>query len=738
MTLPTGYTSALSYAWGEEVVVHLSAPDLVSIDVVRFVDRPRDGAYDAATERVVSLGEVLPGAQSLPAGSFVDCGLVAEPIDTVTMCAWIWPTSQSRGAQPAIALVAGAVSVALVCCLERGAGLQAVDEDHLVSELWSDRPLRRRQWAFVAAGFERRGAAFVYATPAGASATPARASGSWPAPGVRFDRILLAGRPGSDPARCRLDGKLARPSLFAHALNAEALEAVKAGRGPRPLASWELGGDAATNRVAGRGSASNGVVQQRPTRAVTGPSWDGTAIAPAARPEHYDAIHFHRDDLDDSGWPSTASWTVPRGLDSGVCGIRIRAEGHDDVLPFALRRPSGPGPGIALLLPTFSYLAYANEHYMLDEARRAAIGLDLERALAAGWDYERRVTEVLRSAPLLSLYDLHADGSGTCYSSPLRPLLTVRGTHRKLSLGFGAPHQFSADLGLVGWLRRRGTAHDVITDHDLDRLGHEALERYHVLITGSHPEYWSAAMLDALEAFQARGGRVVYLGGNGLYWVTSRAHDSNTIEVRRGHCGTRNWTSEPGETTHSTTGEPGGIWRLRGRPPQQTVGVGFTAQGYLTAAPYRRLPAAADPRAAWLFAEVPDDAPIGTRGAILGAAAGYEIDRSDTNLGTPPHALRIATSAGGHGADYHCAVEETPELHHAIDGTRSKLVRADLVFFEGPQGGATFATGSIAWAGALDLASEDPAVSRITANVIDRFVKPDPFHVPEPGLTPQY
>ena len=72
----------------------------------------------------------------------------------------------------------------------------------------------------------------------------------------------------------------------------------------------------------------------------------------------------------------------------------------------------------------------------------------------------------------------------------------------------------------------------------------------------------------------------MYLGGNGFYWVTSvdptRPH---MIEVRRGMGGTRAWNSAPGRAYHSTTGEMGGLWRHRGKAPNQLAGIGFSSHG---------------------------------------------------------------------------------------------------------------------------------------------------------------
>ena len=52
------------------------------------------------------------------------------------------------------------------------------------------------------------------------------------------------------------------------------------------------------------------------------------------------------------------------------------------------------------------------------------------------------------------------------------------------------------------------------------------------------------------------------------------------------------------------------------------------------------------------------------------------------------------------------------------------------VFFETPGGGAVFSTGSIAWAGSLCHDGYDNNVSRMTENVLGRFIDAAPFPVP--------
>ena len=127
-------------------------------------------------------------------------------------------------------------------------------------------------------------------------------------------------------------------------------------------------------------------------------------------------------------------------------------------------------------------------------------------------------------------------------------------------------------------------------------------------------------MLDALEAYLAGGGRLMYLGGNGFYWVTGMdAEYPHVVEVRRGYSGTKSWESAPGEVYQTTSGEPGGLWRYRGRNPNKLTGVGFAAQGWGGAAGYQRLEASRDPRAAWVFEGIGEDEIIGEFGHIWAA-----------------------------------------------------------------------------------------------------------------------
>ena len=140
-----------------------------------------------------------------------------------------------------------------------------------------------------------------------------------------------------------------------------------------------------------------------------------------------------------------------------------------------------------------------------------------------------------------------------------------------------------------------------------------------------------------------------------------------------------------------------------------------------------RGPDSFDPRAAFIFEGVGAEEPIGEFGLMTGGAAGIEIDRAEPALGTPPHALVVASSAGLHSDMFRAVIEELMSNDVASSGAHCETVRADMVFFETAAGGGVFSTGSIAWCGALSHNGYDNNVSRVTDNVLRRFAADAPL-----------
>ncbi len=493
------------------------------------------------------------------------------------------------------------------------------------------------------------------------------------------------------------NGKIDNPRLYTRALTREEIEAIEKGRGGEDaLASWDFSLDIESDKISDVSGKFGGRAVNFPMRAVTGHNWDSSETDFRRARDQYGAIYFHDDDLLDALWEAGFELRVPEDLESGLYAARLRAESSEDYVPFVVRPKKGaPTSKVALLIPTFSYLAYAGTG-----------------------------TSGIRP---LSLYSRHSDGSGVCYSSRLRPI-----TNMRPKIDTRNPWQFMADTHLVDWLEVKGFEVDFLTDEDLHAGGASALAPYRVVLTATHPEYYSLEMLEGFRAYLEDGGRLMYMGGNGFYWVTPMDPTGRFIEVRR-RDGTEHWQGAPGEHHHSLTGEPGGLWRFRGMAPQQFFGVGFTAQGFDRNSPFRRMPGSFDPRARFIFEGVGDDELIGNFPSLVLSfgAAGSELDRADFALGTPAHTLVLASSFG-HSDEYRHVVEQTNTANWAkTGGTENPLVRADMVYLEYPNGGGVFSTSSIAWCGSLSFNNYNNNVSRITENVLRRFAADEPLPAPE-------
>jgi N,N-dimethylformamidase len=220
----------------------------------------------------------------------------------------------------------------------------------------------------------------------------------------------------------------------------------------------------------------------------------------------------------------------------------------------------------------------------------------------------------------------------------------------------------------------------------------------------------------------------MYMGGNGFYWrIAHHPENPAIIEVRRAEDGTRAWASEPGEYYHQFTGEYGGLWSRLGRPPNALVGVGFTAQGFDGGTHYRINPESANPRVSFIMEGVQNSEIVGDYGTQAGGAAGEEIDRYDTSMGSPENAIVIATSEE-HRPGMLIATEE---ILMTVPVPRGAKVRADMTFFETPSGGAVFSTGSISYAGALSVDDYKNDIATMTRNVLERFLDPTLFDYPQ-------
>ncbi|WEK60772.1 MAG: hypothetical protein P0Y60_15940 [Candidatus Microbacterium colombiense] len=717
MTL-TGYLNTLSAEPGEVVDLMISATaDVVAVDLVRLQhgdDNPAGPGRKILPVAGFVAQTVSGGLRDVHLGScIVVPDLGDQALAGFQMSVLMQPTTPRSGCEQGVwTLLAPDGSLVL--------GVLIDSDGHLVLRgptgtplVDLDIPWRTDAWYRV-----------VVSAPVGMQVTLSCTESSPRREGERMQGEAPALAEGATVASaviaavgCRRDGRRWIPDrVFNGKIEHPQIDRGAAAGNRTTVADWRLELEqGSSTAVDVSGHEHHGIVVGVPARASTGHDWRYEEVDFTKVPTQYAAIHFHDDDLDDAGWEPSLSFTVPEDLESGVFAIELRADGVVDHVPFVVRPRAGAVRArTAVLLPTFTYIAYANERMVTrldfegDQMSDHAIHpghRDLELAEHPEWG--------------LSLYDVHSDGSTCAYSTHLRPIPNLRPDYRAWLQN--APRHLSADLYLIDWLTEKGYPFDVITDHDLNRDGAPLLAEYDAVLTGSHPEYVSARMLDALDVHLDSGGSLMYLGGNGFYWVTSQDEARpHLIEVRRGPVGTRPSEGAPGEGFHSTTGEAGGMWRQRGRWPNRLTGIGMTAQGWDSKAPgYRRNPDLPD-RCAFLFDGI-DDEVIGDFGLIMDGSSGDEIDRFDVGRGSPAETVVIASSTG-HSDFYLLAGEDVMASRAGLGGTESADVRSDMTWLEKPGGGAVFSVGSICFLGSLSHDDYRNNISAVVANALDEML----------------
>lgn len=438
-------------------------------------------------------------------------------------------------------------------------------------------------------------------------------------------------------------------------------------------------------------------VHNMPTFAVASARFTGEIHDPRLDPSHFDAIHLHDDDFAGFDWDPDLKISVPHNARSGIYGVEIETASGTERLPFFVR-PSRPSAKLAFLVPTNTYLAYADER--LPPVRYPWHGSDRGHRFSIDNHF-------------LCLYDVHSDLSGVSLTSARRPRATLRDDyHYPLS---NCPHLLPVDLQLLKFYARNSVDIDILTDRDLHDEELEAIRPYSAILTGSHPEYWSSRMMKTLDAYLISGGNLAYLGGNGFYWVV--AHQDQTMELRR--IKSDIWSGRPGEGHMSITGEPGGNWEDRGlRNPQAYLGVTYLIMSFGPSRPYQRLEASHGDEYSWIFSGIKNDT-FGGSGTVLGGAAGYEVDAVVRSEETPRNLVRLATADG-----FDESFQVRPDVWLA-DGEveREALRRADMTIYRHQGGGHVFCTGSVAWIGALPGRDDENEVGQIMLNLAQGFVQ---------------
>lgn len=646
----------------------------------------------------------------------------------------LWPTTPKKGRQGLFAWTGGDVAISVFIDEHGGAAVEITAGGKTVRAA-TGKTMVERAWYDIAVCLDAAAGTLEIAQRPrqlhpgfdDQSETSGRAT----FPKLGSGRAMLAALPEGDAPAAHYNGKIERPTLWGAALGIYATIARQLGPTPRLptahlLACWDFALGIPTLDIADIGPHGfNGEIVNLPTRAMTGARWSAREFRWTDKPEEWAAIHFHDDDVGDVGWQTSLDIEIPRDWKSGVYAVHLKSAAGVENVPFVVR----PGDHqqrerIAILQSTFTYHVYG-------QFLRVNRGKEI-RARAEAWG---AITQTPDQNPELGLspYNYHSDGSGVSIASMFRPMVDkrVKQIHLMDPADYGSgTYWWCCDSYMHDWLDRKGFAHDTICDHDVHEEGVDVLAPYSVLICSQHPEYYSDEMLDALHAFLARGGRLIYLGGNGFYWKAVRHKTAPyALEVRRAEGGIRVWPTEPGESYHAFDGSYGGLWRRLGRSAHTLVGNGFASQATYKGHPYQATDAIMDKRVAFmregLDNQLAPGVALGERSFMGGGAAGHELDRADVKYGTPPHALVVASAHCAFDPDFHPVNEDL--LTPSFPQTRADLIRADMTFFETPAGGAVFSVGSMTFVGSLPIDNYDNLVTRMLTNVLRRFADPTKF-----------
>ncbi len=243
--------------------------------------------------------------------------------------------------------------------------------------------------------------------------------------------------------------------------------------------------------------------------------------------------------------------------------------------------------------------------------------------------------------------------------------------------GRQACHLAPAEWRLLGWLEQKGYRYELYSESQLHD-GVLDLDAYKVLILSVHPEYWSAAMYWRVKRWVfERGGRLLYLGGNGINCAIQYQGGGSAMRCLNP------WPEGKESRFHHQVESEANL-----------LGVVYSDPGAMTVAPYEVV----QPDH-WVF--------HGTwlkKGDVFGVKTLHE---------------RYGDGASGHETDK-ISPSSPKNVVLLAKGQNPDSGGAHMVHFDTPKGGAVFSAGSITYPTALLC---DELTSMITLNVLTRFLQ---------------
>jgi hypothetical protein len=278
--------------------------------------------------------------------------------------------------------------------------------------------------------------------------------------------------------------------------------------------------------------------------------------------------------------------------------------------------------------------------------------------------------------------------------------------------------QFSRwELPFIEWAETHGYPLEFAANDDLE-FHPDILSAYKLVLSVGHDEYWSTPMRDNLEAWISKGGNVAFFSGNTCCWQVRSEDEGSAFS-----CYKQNYHLDPiFQTRDFKTLSTAWSHHLLQRPENSLTGVGFLWGGY------RKSHGQFMEDKAEYTVHRPDhwvfEGTALKRNDVFGdkdTIVGYECDGCEL---TWKNGLPYPTSKDGTPENFEvlctCPVRWHPddvEWYEKWEIGRTGAACMGLY----TRGGTVFTTGSTDWAHGLK--GKDPAVERITRNILDRLAK---------------
>lgn len=728
------YTDKPSYAAGDSLTAFVSSTIPCEIEVVRLGDDPDSPAQDDVLH-TVKLEQ--PGMQEVRPGSYihVEPGLPTRPIAALSLECWlrIWNIHEPQGVITQLDNASGFGVLVFpngTLGFFTGECSDPVATPHRTeaklalpgSPTFNPYVTPPSTWHHVTAVLrDSRKEIWL----------DGRRVGLWDwkqsaAPAACPLRIGAFGREGV--ATGMLDADIAMPAIYSRALTEVEIRTRHAEHAltlPTAdihlLGCWPLTEERGDEVADISRTSRNGRIINQATWMIGGPSFLPAMARykrdyePAKDATRGHGLRLASDDLYDCRWEPTFTFVLPISARSGLYAVRGRFwnEGGEQMTHavFVVRRAANAEPPpIALLFATNTWKAYSGAPFCPAWPRVLAnVGIK---------GYQPKPADPLAA---YCFYRFHRAGQPT-YKMGWRmpwPAASPYALYSPPEIGYS--HLSRADRFTQQWLENNGYRYAALSDHDLHGDEH-VLDGAKVLFIVGHSEYWTREAMLRVREFLDRGGKVVCLSGNTMYWRVTQSNDGSVIECRKADA----WGAQladymRGECWHEHDQKRGGVPRDCGDPEWRTLGVEFAGNGPISATangafhaidvvhPFFHTPHESGLKAGDRFGfdpSLPGRHPLGHESDVrvstlmdytrrLPVLAGASMDFVD------PPGIQLLAVGRYHGDGLLGTVRDYAHRVLPANLRRADDSLCDVIHWRRPAGGEVFAAPSIAAGGAL-------------------------------------